>query len=397
MKRRDFLRNSTLASTAMFTPNFLRSSAMANASRLASRSGKILIVLQLSGGNDGLNTVIPFGDDLYYQNRPVLGIPRKEVLGLNDHQGLHPALLPLRKLYDRGEMTIINSVGYPNPDRSHFRSMDIWQTGSPATESWSTGWIGRHLDTAAAGKPAYHALEVDDGLSLAMKGATRTGFAMSRPDRLRQAVRNQRLHGLTADHTAGNPSLGYLYKTLTETTEAAGYLFEQSKVKKATADYPKGAFGRDLKQIAELITADTATNIYYASLGGFDTHVQQQNRQQRLLAQYAQSVAALVEDLKANNLFNDVLIMTFSEFGRRLKQNASGGTDHGTANNVFLMGGKLKTAGIFNNAPNLSTLDRGDIIHEIDFRRCYATLIDDWLEGDSMAVLGQKFASLGVV
>lgn len=397
MKRRDFLRNSTLASTAMFTPNFLRSSAMVDASGLASRSGKILIVLQLSGGNDGLNTVIPFSDDLYYKNRPILGIPKKDVLGLNDHQGLHPALAPLRKLYDRGEMTIINSVGYPNPDRSHFRSMDIWQTGSPATENWSTGWIGRYLDSSCVGKPAYHALEVDDGLSLAMKGATRTGFAMSRPDRLRQAVRSQRLHGLTADHTAGNPSLGYLYKTLTETTEAAGYLFEQSRVKTAAAEYPKGAFGNDLKQIAELITADTATNIYYASLGGFDTHVQQRNRQQRLLDQYAQSVSALIEDLKANNLFDDVLIMTFSEFGRRLKQNASGGTDHGTANNVFLMGGKLKAAGFYNPAPDLTTLDDGDLIHQVDFRRCYATLIDDWLEGNSNAVLGQKFDSLGVV
>ncbi|WP_020567219.1 DUF1501 domain-containing protein [Neolewinella persica] len=393
MKRRDFLKASTLASTALFTPTFLR--GFSRNQMTASRSGKILIVLQLSGGNDGLNTIIPFGDDIYYQKRPVLGIPASEVLKLNEVQGLHPAMGPLRELYNQGELSIINSVGYPDPNRSHFRSMDIWQTGSPATEAWSTGWIGRHLDTLT-NQPAYHALEVDDGLSLAMKGELRTGFAMSDANRLRQAVNNQRFASLPTEHaTEGN--LHYLYKTLTETTDAAGYLYEQSRVYKSKVSFPRNAFGRDLQQIAELITADTATNIYYASLGGFDTHAGQKGRQQRLLTQYAEGVSALVKDLKQNNLFDDVLIMTFSEFGRRLAQNGSGGTDHGTANNVMMIGGKLKKNGFYNPSPDLSKLENEDLIHQVDFRNCYADVIDNWLGGDAKAVLKGKFAGLGVV
>ncbi len=394
MNRRNFLRTSTLASTALYTPAFLKSLATARAE--ATRTGKILIVLQLSGGNDGLNTIVPHGNDIYYQKRPTLAIKPEDVIQLNDHQGLHPALAPLQSLYDRGEMSIVNSVGYPNPDRSHFRSMDIWQTGSPATENWSNGWIGRYLDHHCAGKPAYHALEVDDGLSLALKGDKLNGFAMSDANRLRQAVKNPRIQKLAKIDRAAEGNLGYLYKTLTETTNAAGYLYEQSRVHRSTATYPNGPFGKDLKQIAELITADTATQIYYASLGGFDTHAGQKNRQQRLLTQYAQGVSALIQDLKANKLFDDVLIMTFSEFGRRLAQNGSGGTDHGTANNLFLMGGSFKQAGFYNDAPDLGQLKDADLIHQVDFRRVYAGVIDDWLDGDSVSVLDEQFASLGI-
>lgn len=394
MNRRNFLRSSALASTALYTPAFLKS--MAAAKSEATRTGKMLIVLQLSGGNDGLNTIVPFGDDIYYQKRPTLAITPENVIQLNDHQGLHPALAPLQSLYDQGELSIVNSVGYPNPDRSHFRSMDIWQTGSPATENWSSGWIGRYLDHHCSGKPAYHALEVDDGLSLAMKGENLNGFAMSDANRLRQAVKSPRIQKLAKIDRAAEGNLGYLYKTLTETANAAGYLYEQSRVNRSTAAYPQGPFGKDLKQIAELITADTATQIYYASLGGFDTHAGQKNRQQRLLTQYAQGVSALIQDLKANNLFDDVLIMTFSEFGRRLAQNGSGGTDHGTANNLFLMGGSLKQAGFYNDAPNLSQLQDQDLIHQVDFRRVYAGVIEDWLEGDSVSVLNEQFPGLGI-
>lgn len=394
MNRRNFLQASTLASTAMLTPAFLKS--MARAYTTASRSGKILVVLQLSGGNDGLNTIVPYGNDAYYRQRPTLGIPTEQVIRLNDEQGLHPALAPLQPLYDQGELSIINSVGYPNPDRSHFRSMDIWQTGSPANENWSSGWIGRYLDTSCAGKPAYHALEVDDGLSLAMKGKVRNGFAMTDANRLRRAVNSPHLQKLKTAGTDQGGNLGYLYKTLTETTDAAGYLFEQSKVHRATAGYPKGSFGKDLKQISELITADTATQIYYASLGGFDTHAGQKNRQQRLLSQYAEGVSALVTDLKANGLFNDVLIMTFSEFGRRLAQNGSGGTDHGTANNLLLMGGNLRKAGFYNDTPDLTNLKDDDLIHQVDFRQVYANVIDGWLQGDSTTVLGRRFGEMGI-
>ncbi|MEM6770819.1 MAG: DUF1501 domain-containing protein, partial [Bacteroidota bacterium] len=276
MKRRAFLQTSALASTALFTPLFLQAESQQQNS--PTRAGKILIVLQLSGGNDGLNTIIPHGNDVYYQQRPSLSIPQQEVIKLTDELGLHPALTSLRELYDAGELSIVNSVGYPNPDRSHFRSMDIWQSGSGAEATWHTGWLGRYLDHACAGKPAYHALEVDDGLSLAMKGKTTNGFAMSDARRLRQMLRNQRLHELQPSANQANGNLNYLYKTLTTTAASAEYLFEQSQTHQSKSSYPKHAFGRDLKQISELITADTATQIYYASLGGFDTHAGQKNR-----------------------------------------------------------------------------------------------------------------------
>ncbi|MEM0992072.1 MAG: DUF1501 domain-containing protein, partial [Bacteroidota bacterium] len=197
------------------------------------------------------------------------------------------------------------------------------------------------------------------------------------------------------DHThEGEDNVAYLYKTMIETQQSANYLYEKSKVYTSEIEYPQNNFGKDLKQIAELITADTDTRIYYVSLSGFDTHAFQKNPQNRLLKQYADGVGAFVQDLKHNKLFNEVTILTFSEFGRRVRQNASGGTDHGTANNVFVMNGKLKTSGFYNAAPNLADLDNGDLKYEIDFRRVYASLLEDCLQSDAQAVLKGGFDKL---
>lgn len=390
MQRRNFLKASALASTSMMVPAFLQ--GISNTKMQRSRSGKILVVVQLSGGNDGLNTIVPYSNDLYYQNRPNLAIGKEEVLRLNDNLGFNPALESLRGLYDDGLMSIVNSVGYPNPNRSHFRSMDIWHTASNSNEYLSTGWLGRYLDNACTGCSAnYHALEVDDSLSLAMKGTTRNGFAMSNPGQLKKNAANRLLKAIAERHDSEhqNNQVAYLYKTMIDTQASADYLFEQSKVYASKMEYPKTAFGRNMKQIAELITADTDTKIYYVSLTGFDTHANQKNQQARLLKQYAESMNAFVGDLKHNDLLDDTLIMTFSEFGRRVKQNASNGTDHGTANNLFLIGGQLKQPGFYNAAPNLSQLDNGDLIYAIDFRNVYATLLDRWLDADARMVLGR--------
>ncbi|MEL7378096.1 MAG: DUF1501 domain-containing protein, partial [Bacteroidota bacterium] len=362
-----------------------------------SRQGKILVVVQLSGGNDGLNTIIPYGDDIYYRERPTLSIPPAEVLTLNDYQGLHPALAPLRDLYQSGELAILNGVGYPEPDRSHFRSMDIWQTGSSSRQNWSTGWLGRYLDQLPANQHPYHALEVDDGLSLALKGNLQRGFAMGDPSRLRRSVRNPLLPEQAHAQVHEQHTVSYLYETLTRTTEAADYLYEKSRVYRSRQSYPIGNFGRDLKQVAELITADTDTQVYYLSLTGFDTHARQQGPHQRLLDQYAKGMAAFVADLKQNRLFEDVIIMTFSEFGRRLAQNGSSGTDHGTANNVMLIGGGLERAGVLNSPSSLSRLDQGDLIYDIDFRRLYATLLDRWLGTRAEPILSGRFELLDFI
>jgi uncharacterized protein (DUF1501 family) len=395
MKRRNFLKSTALASTSIFVPSFLQGMSANILRKGAGR--KKLVVIQWSGGNDGLNTVVPFANDIYYQKRPTLSIGRKEVLRLTDELGLHPALTPLRKLYDKGLLSIINNVGYPNPDRSHFRSMDIWQTGSGSEEYWSTGWLGRYLDSACQGKPVYHALEVDDGLSLAMKGEQKSGFAMSNAKRLRQVTNNRFLQKIAKNPHGEGDNVAYLYKTLIDTQSSAAYLYEQSKVHESKVTYPKSRLAKDLRQIAELMTADTETQVYYVNLGGFDTHVKQKIKQQGLLTEYAEAVDAFVKDLQQNNLLDETLILTFSEFGRRVQQNASNGTDHGTANNVFLIGGNLKKAGFYNNGPDLLNLKNNDLVFEIDFREIYTSILNNWLEVDAATVLKKQFSGLKII
>jgi uncharacterized protein (DUF1501 family) len=394
MDRRKFLQNAALASTSLLVPRFLQSSAPAASHR--SRTGKILIVVQLSGGNDGLNTFIPYQNDIYYRSRPTLAIANKEVLAVSDDLGFHPALAPLRELYDEGLVSIVNNVGYPNPDRSHFRSMDIWQSASGSREYWTTGWLGRYLDSHCP--TPYHALELDESLSLAMKGNTHHGLAMSDPRRLARTSDNAYLRHIAGQpHDHAHDNVAYLYKTMIEAQQSADYLLAQSQVTQARADYPASAFGRDLKTVAELITADTDTRIYYTSLTGFDTHANQARRQARLLGEYAHGMRALVRDLQHHRLLDDVLILTFSEFGRRVQQNAGGGTDHGTANNLILIGGRPQRPGFFNGGPQLTDLDGGDLRYAIDFRRVYAEVIDRWLAGNSEGVLGEHFAPLGIL
>lgn len=400
MHRRDFLRHSALASTTLLVPSFLQHFLPRQPQ--ASRSGKILVVVQLSGGNDGLNAVIPFQNDQYYRLRPNLAIPSQEVLPLTDELGLNPAMAGLRDLFQDGLATIVNSVGYPNPDRSHFRSMDIWHTASSSAEYWNTGWLGRYLDSNCRGCASpYQAIELDDSLSLALRGEQRRGFAMSNPQQLRKIADNRFLHAMSKQHA--HPSgtdahdeeqVAYLYKTLIDTQSSANYLIEQAKVHRSTVTYPATEFGRDLKQVAELITADTDTGIYYVNLTGFDTHVNQRPRQENLLRQFSDGLKAFMADLKQNNLMDDTLVMVFSEFGRRVQQNASNGTDHGTANNLYLFGGKLANPGFYNSAPNLDKLDEGDLIYQVDFRQVYSTILEQWLDSPAPAILGSTFNPL---
>lgn len=398
--RRDFLKVSSLASASLLLPNFLKNTRELNFKR--AREGRVLVVIQLSGGNDGLNTVVPFGDDLYYENRPKLGLSRQEVFEINDHQGLHPSLKPLMELYDDGELSILNSVGYPNPNRSHFRSMDIWHTASHSDQYLQSGWIGRYLDAQCkTGNTQPHtAIELSDSLSLALKGKKLKGLATQNPKSLYQTTRDPYIQVLakqeeTSSHSHAN--IDFLHKTLVEASSSAAYLHEKSKIYKSWVGYPGNKLGRRLKTIAELIISQSETQVYYVSHSGFDTHVNQKGQHARLLEQYATAMAAFVEDLKKNDRFKDVVIMTFSEFGRRVKQNAGGGTDHGTANNLFLAGGSLKKPGIYNAPPDLKNLHKGDLQHTLDFRRVYATLMQRWLEVDAKQVLGGNFKPLSII
>ena len=385
MDRRNFIKISSLASTSMLMPNFLQAFSL----KSFNFEGKILVVIQLSGGNDGLNTVVPFRNDDYYSLRPGISIAEADVLKLNDSLGFHPSLTGLKDIYDQGYLTVINNVGYPNPDRSHFRSMDIWQSGSSSSEFWYSGWLGRYLDAQCLnGKPVHSVLEIDDTLSLAVKGENKNALGVTSPKMLYDAVKS--LDVVTNTNT-GNDNLDFLYKTLADTKSSANYLYDQSNIYKSSVTYPNSELGKHLKTIAELVISGTETSVYYCEHSGFDTHFGQLNKQKNLLNQYSEAVSAFVEDLKANNKLNDVVIMTFSEFGRRVEQNASGGTDHGTANNVFIINGALAKPGVYNETPDLKNLDQGDLIYKIDFRNIYATILKKVLKVDDVAILKNSF------
>ena len=403
MNRRNFLKQSALTTAGtMLIPHFLKAYELQTLGQMPTSNGKILVIVQLSGGNDGLNTVVPYRNDVYYRERPTIAIRTEKVLTLNDEIGLHPAMLPLKALYDDGLVTVINNVGYPNPDRSHFRSMDIWQTASDSDQYVNTGWVGRYLDAACAGKAQqpFRTIEVDDTLSLAMKGDKLNGLAILDPKKLYNQTRSGLVTGLSKAHTTDShepESVAYLYKTLAETVSSAEYVFDKTKVARTAATYPNHELGNRLKTVSQLIQAGVETSVYYVSISGFDTHINQPGQQERLLGQYAEAVGAFMADLKTAGRQNDVLLMTFSEFGRRVKQNASNGTDHGTANNVFLIGGGLPAKRVLNEAPNLTKLTDGDLTYSVDFRQIYATLLHDYLGANDVAILGRKFDGVKIV
>lgn len=397
MKRRQFIQTSGLATAAMMIPNFLK----AQENKVLSDSDKVLIVIQLTGGNDGLNTVVPYENDLYYNARPKIAIQKNEVLKLNSELGLNPAMQGFKNLFDEGRLCLINNVGYPEPDRSHFRSMDIWQTASNSNEYKTTGWLGRYLDEKCntCNQPT-QVLEIDDTLSLALKGKNVKGLSMKDPKRLYGTTLDTYINQLSKQHVVGDhehDNAEYLYKTLAETVSSAAYIYQTSKVYKSATTYPNHQFGKSMKTIAELITSGVNTNVYYVSLGSFDTHFNQQKRQADLLQQLSETVKVFMDDLKVSGKQDNVLLMTFSEFGRRVSENASGGTDHGTANQIFLLGNKLKQKGIYNEAPNLSDLDEGDLKFSIDFKNVYSTILKKWLNTDEQSILGNKYQYLNFI
>lgn len=399
LSRRKFIQLSSLASASLMVPKFLKGFEFRPAAG-EQKNGRVLVVIQLSGGNDGLNTLIPYRNDLYYKCRPAIGIQKDKLLPLNDEMGLHMALKGIRGLYDEGLVSILNGVGYPDPNRSHFRSMDIWQSASNAQDLVTSGWLGRYLDQAPAPGNQHNclAVEVDDSLSLAMKGETRNAIAVRDVAQFRNAAANDYFKSISAHRQDHEDNLaGYLYQTLASTTSAAEYLFSQQQLAPTFQAYPDTPFGKKMKTIGALINAGTETRVYYVSHGSFDTHVNQKDHQEKLFQQMDDALTSFVADLKQNNRLNDTVIMTFSEFGRRVAQNASNGTDHGTAGNMFILGGQLKKAGVYNDLPSLEDLDNGDLKYSVDFKQVYATLLDNWLQVDSQSILGKRYEPLSFV
>ncbi|TWT45761.1 hypothetical protein RAS1_21920 [Phycisphaerae bacterium RAS1] len=408
--RREFLVGGlTFLSASATLPLFLGNTARVLAGPETQRAKKraderILVVVQLAGGNDGLNTVVPYSMDPYYQARRTLAIPKKDVLQLEKGVGLHPAATGLKQLFDDGRMAIIQGVGYPNPNRSHFTSMDIWHTADPLQRKQS-GWLGRYFDSCCKGSdPApepIDAIALMQESPLALQGENFAPLAFENADTL--AWRNpkndaaameafRKLNNIEGDIPAsGNKLEQFLQRAALKAQVGADEirtaLGTQLKGKRFGRRGGPGELARQLEMVARMIKADLPTRIYYVSMGGFDTHSGQLGRHQQLVRQFGDAMQDFVESLEDDGLLDRVLIMSFSEFGRRVQENASGGTDHGEAAPMFLFGKSLKP-GLHLDHPDLANLHRGDLPFGCDFRRVYASLLRFWLQVDPVKILG---------
>jgi uncharacterized protein (DUF1501 family) len=371
-------------------------------------SSKILVIVQMAGGNDGINTVIPYGLGKYYDLRPNLGIKPHDVLPLTGSVGLHPNMTGLRDVYKSGKLAVGLGVGYPNPNRSHFRSIEIWQTAEPEKVS-NTGWLGRYLDASAsrndtASKRLFPAINVDPMLpkSLAsdhvmvpsVSDVNQFKFNTDAHYQLDRQRQIEAFNSIYSSFDIDRPSSHLLKEVGLDAMQASDYLLKVTKNYKSDVKYPDNGFGRSMKFISQMITAGVDARVYNVSLGGFDTHANQLRVQGNLLKQFSDTMAAFQKDLEHHSVDQDVVVMAFSEFGRRVAENNGRGTDHGTAEPVFIMGSAVK-GGLYGDYPSLTDLDSGDLKFTIDFRNVYATLIDKWLGADSNAVLGARYEPIG--
>jgi uncharacterized protein (DUF1501 family) len=377
--------------------------AAAAVSAPAAVAGRSLVVVNLQGGNDGLNTVVPFGDPDYYRVRPTINIAPSDVLRFDQSLGLNPKLAGIKALYDEQRVAILQGVHYPNPNLSHFRSTEIWQTAAPDTVV-DTGWAGRYLD--AAGLPNGNLFK---GLAIGpilpkMLVSNRTdvptvenfrsgGFRGSRQE---QASADQILNGASSGYSFQSPYLQLVQEVEHDANASSAELPHLVAGYKPAVDYPQTPFAQGLNLAAAVIASGVGTKVIYVSLGSFDTHANQRGMQDRLLDQFGSGMKAFYDDLAAHKLDAQVLTMTFSEFGRRVEENANRGTDHGTAAPMFIIGGGVK-GGIYGDHPSLSDLDFGNLKWHTDFRSVYATVLERWLGVQSSAVLGGSFSTLHFV
>jgi uncharacterized protein (DUF1501 family) len=363
----------------------------ASTNSLQQKSFKKLIIIQLSGGNDWLNTIIPYKNEIYYKLRPKIAVPANKVIPISNDLAFHPSLESLKKLVDQKEMAIVNNVGYANSDKSHFRSMDIWQSGSASNEYLNTGWLGRYLDNHAT--DAYEAWQGDLNLSLALKGNRLSGIAINNLKFSYNEIQSPFFKELTetlGDSITVTDNQSYLYNTLSQTYNSINYLNNKNNIVNNTKEYPTNLYCKQLKNIASLIASEAATKIYYITLNGFDTHVNQTTRHEKLLNNFAEGLNIFIENLKEFNKWDDTLILTFSEFGRSIEENTSAGTDHGTAGNVLLFGKNLKMKGVVNEAADLGNLINGDLKHTVDFRSIYKDVLQNWLQVDAEKIIAAK-------
>lgn len=434
--RREFLKSTVLGGAVSWTiPSFLahtfsslHAEAADSATQIATgKDSPILIVLQMAGGNDGLNTVVPFANDYYRSARRNLGLSAKEILKINDTIGLHPSLAGFKSLYDSGNLSIIQGIGYPNPNRSHFRSTEIWQTASDANKFELYGWIGRYFDNACSGSDATVGVNIGRQMPQAFASKSPCGISLDNPENYRfvsgekrkagemdaseQSFRqlNQDFDDPAMENSGGSigavsggssvpqniSPLDFLERTALDAQVSSDKILAISRKVDNKASYPNSQLANSLKLVARLIAGGLSTRIFYVSQGGYDTHANQLGAHARLLSDMGDAVKAFIDDLKAQGNFERVLLMTFSEFGRRVSENANSGTDHGAAAPMFIIGKKVK-AGLFGQYPSLAPADlvNGDLKYNVDFRSVYAGVLEGWLKTKSEPVLGKKFQPL---
>jgi len=401
--RREFLSVAGLSfvSLGAWAPRFLAQAAQA--AEAAASTNRVLVVVELSGGNDGLNTVIPFENDLYHRNRRALRIPKESVHRLNDQVGLHPSFAAFAELYKEGRLAVIQGVGYPEPDRSHFRSMEIWHTASTKKLPPDTGWLGRTLDQIPGAErdgniPGLALTSSLPQACLAGKavvpvvGELEAFASAEQPDQKEIALRRKLS---TATGSANRPvtflrsQAAAVYRTVDKFKAAADKY-------KSSIEYPGSSLGQQLKRAAQILAGELGVRVMFVSQDGYDTHSNQAEQHSGLLADLAGSIAAFGRDLRGLGLENRVATLIFSEFGRRVDENASAGTDHGAASCLFVAGAGIQ-GGLHGEYPKLDKLDEGDLIFNTDFRSVYAALLEKWLGCDSKAILGAEFPHLKLV
>jgi uncharacterized protein (DUF1501 family) len=378
MNRRKFLAiTGTFTGGSLLLPDFLYSFGTQNNLILGEQC---VVFVQLNGGNDGLNTFIPFEDALYHNLRPAISLSKNEVLNSQKGMAFHPALSGFAAMQQNGDLSVIQNVGYPNPVRSHFRSQEIWQTAPTKQEYLSDGWLGRYLDLQCKEHQPTAGINIDNIDNLALKGEEPNSITVKDPNRFRtkNKVENE---GQLSD----NPQLDFVRKIANSVVEGSDDI-QKALAKSAPSDvvYPKTDLAKNLEWISKLIKGNLNSKVYYTSLGGFDTHDNQLTIHKNKLTDLNNAVYSFYQDLKKSQQLQNVTIVVFSEFGRRVKDNGRG-TDHGTAAPMFVIGGNNRGQIIGRN-PNLSDLDNGDLKHEIDFRSVYASILKNKLNFDASKI-----------
>lgn len=416
MTRREFIKKGlTMVAVGVTAPSFITRTALAmnnpwDVSQVTSRPGvpddRILVVVQMGGGNDGLNSIVPFTNDAYYRARPNLAVPQKDVIRITDELGLHPNLGKLKELYDKGAMAVVQGVGYPNPSRSHFKSMEIWQTADPEGRVVRYGWVGRYFDSKCpvCEQPTV-GVNVGQTMPLAMQAESGLGVSLENPDAFQWmntfnglgAKEEQELFKLLNAPSPNEPgTIDFLRHTAMNAYVSSENVRDAVKNYKGGVEYANTRFASSMRLIAQMIAGKLPTKVYYAHMTGFDTHAAQRGAHETLLLQLAEGVSSFYKDLEAQGNAERVVVLAFSEFGRRVAENGSGGTDHGTAAPMFVFGKALK-GGLYGSHPSLTDLTEGDLKHGIDFRSVYSTVLDRWLGADPQKILGHNFERVGFI